>query len=645
MAIEATATYEFGPFRLDLAERVLRRNNVPIALTPKAFEVLCLLVERHGCVLTKEEMIRQIWPDSFVDESNLAQHIFQLRKVLGDHGSGDAFIETMPRRGYRFTADVKRGESDSDDRGSSGVPRKGPALFDETRVRSRRKTLWVTAAALVMLSACALGVYFLPRPPSHSGAGKIMLAVLPFENLTGDPQQDYFSDGLTEEMIAQLGNLEPNHLAVIARTSAMQYKDTHKDARQIGLELGVDFILEGSVRREGDRVRITAQLVRTKDQTHIWANSYDRNLHDILTLQNDVSSAIAAEIRMSLTAQSGARLASASPRDPDAYEAYLEGRYFWNKRSKAGYLKAIEYFGQAIARDPNYARAYAGLADAYALLGALPLAEIPRSEAMYKAKAAASTALQLDDTLAEAHTSLAFVRMHYDWDWPGARTEFEHALELDPNYATAHEWYAIWFTAQGQTDQALKQLGFAQKADPLSLVIRSDTSEVLGYARRYDDSKREAQGALELDPTFMLAYISLADAQMDEKDYPAAIKNLQQGLVTYDRNTWLLSRLGVAYALAGDGNQSEEILQSLLTDVKGRGDLAFNIAQIYAVLGERDQAFAWLEKAYQYREGALILLGNRVEFEAVHQDPRYADLMRRLGLPGVAARENLAPGD
>jgi TolB-like protein/DNA-binding winged helix-turn-helix (wHTH) protein/Tfp pilus assembly protein PilF len=644
MEIKPTATYEFGPFRLDLAERVLRRNNVSIALTPKAFEVLSLLVESHGFVLTKEDMMRQIWPDSFVDESNLAQHIFQLRKALGDNATGDAFIETVPRRGYRFTADVRRVESGSDNRGPGSVPPTGRPPLDETRVISRRKTLWITAAALVALTACAL-VYFIPRRASHAGTGKIMLAVLPFENLTGDPQQDYFSDGLTEEMISKLGNLEPNYLAVIARTSAMQYKDTHKDVRQIGQELGVDFILEGSVRRDGDRVRITAQLVRTKDQTHIWANSYDRNLHDILTLQNDVSSAIAAEIRMSLTAQPGARLASAPPRDPDAYEAYLEGRYFWNKRSQAGYLKAIEYFEQAIARDPNYARAYAGLADAYALLGALPLAEIPRSDAMGKAKAAALTALQLDETLAEAHTSLAFVRMHYDWDWSGAQTEFEHALELDPSYATAHEWYAIWFTAQGRTDQALQQLEFAQKADPLSLVIRADTSEVLGYARRYDDSEREAQGALELDPTFMLAYISLADAQMDEKDYRAAIENLQKGLVRNDRNTWLLSRLGVAYALDGDRNQSEEILKGLLTDVKNRGDLAFNIAQIYAVLGERDQTFAWLEKAFQYREGALILLGNRTEFEGVHQDPRYADLLRRLGLPGTAARENPAPGD
>jgi TolB-like protein/DNA-binding winged helix-turn-helix (wHTH) protein/Tfp pilus assembly protein PilF len=645
MAIDPKATYDFGPFHLDLAERVLRRNNIPIALTPKAFEVLCLLVDRHGLVLTKEEMMRQIWPDSFVDESNLAQHIFQLRKALGDNPNGDAFIETVPRRGYRFAADVKRVDSASDDRGSEGDSRTTPATYDDARGTSRRKNMWVAATALVALSACALCVYLIWRPPSHDSAGKIMLAVLPFENLTGDPQQDYFSDGLTEEMIAQLGNLEPDHLAVIARTSAMQYKDTHKDAKEIGRELGVDFIVEGSVRREGDRVRITAQLVRTKDQTHIWANSYDRSLRDVLTLQNDVSSAIAGEIRTNLAPEAGARIASTSPRDPEAYEAYLEGRYFWNKRSEAGYVKAIEYFQQAIARDPNYARAYAGLADAYALLGALPLAEIPRGEAMAKAKAAAVTALQLDGTLAEAHTSLAFVRMHYDWDWPGSRTEFEHALELDPSYATAHEWYAIWFTAQGRTDRALEQLRFAQNADPLSLVIRADTSEVLGYARRYNESKQEAQGALELDPTFMLAYISLADAQMDEKDYRAAIANLQKGLTTNDRNAWLLCRLGVAYALAGDRSQSEEILQGLLKDVKDRGDLAFNIAQIYAVLGERDQTFAWLEKAYQYREGALILLGNRAEFEAVHQDPRYADLMRRLGLPGDTAPENSALGD
>jgi TolB-like protein/DNA-binding winged helix-turn-helix (wHTH) protein/Tfp pilus assembly protein PilF len=644
MAIESTATYGFGPFQLDLADRVLRRDGKPIALTPKAFEVLCLLVEHHGFALTKEEMMRQIWPDSFVAESNLAQHIFQLRKALGDNPNDDAFIETLPRRGYRFTADVKRVDSASKDRSSGAAPQHGRATFDEARVTAGRRGVWVTAAALAALSACAMGVYFAMRPPSYQSTGKIMLAVLPFENLSGDPQQDYFSDGLTEEMIAQLGNLEPNRLAVIARTSAMQYKDSHKDAREIGRELGVDFILEGSVRREGDRVRITAQLVRTKDQTHIWANSYDRSLHDILTLQNDVSSAIAAEIRLNLTPEPSAQLAGTPPRDPEAYESYLEGRYFWNKRSEAGYLKAIEYFQQAIARDPKYARAYAGLADAYALLGSLPFAEMPRKEAMAKAKAAALTALQLDETLAEAHTSLAFVRMHYDWDWSGSRTEFERALELDPNYATAHEWYSIWFTAQGRTDRALEQLEFAQRADPLSLIIRTDTSEILGYARRYDESKREAEGALELDPTFMLAYISLADAQMDEKNYRAAIANIQKGLATNDRNAWLLSRLGVAYALAGNRNQSEEILQGLLKDVKNRNGLAFNIAQIYAVLGENDQTFTWLDKAYQYREGALILLSSRAEFEAVHQDPRYVDLIRRLGLPGVAARESPAPG-
>jgi TolB-like protein/DNA-binding winged helix-turn-helix (wHTH) protein/Tfp pilus assembly protein PilF len=645
MAIEPTARYEFGPFHLDLAERVLRRNSKPIALTPKAFEVLCLLVERHGFALTKEEMMRQIWPDSFVDESNLAQHIFQLRKALGGNPDDDAFIETVPRRGYRFTGDVKRLDSASKDVSPEVAPRPGRATLDESRVAARRRSLWIAAASLVALSACALGAFFAMWSPSYQSSGKIMLAVLPFENLSGDPQQDYFSDGLTEEMIAQLGNLEPDRLAVIARTSAMQYKDTRKDAREIGRELGVDFILEGSVRREGDRVRITAQLVRTRDQTHIWATSYDRSLRDILTLQNEVTRAIAAEIKLNLTPDPSARFAGTPPHDPEAYESYLEGRYFWNKRSEAGYLKAIEYFQQAIARDPKYARAYAGLADAYALLGSLPFTEIPRREAMAKVKAAALTALQLDETLAEAHTSLAFVRMHYDWDWSGSRAEFERAIELDPNYATAHEWYSIWFVAQGRTDQALKQLEFAQKADPLSLVIRSDTSEILGYARRYDESKREADGALELDPTFTLAYISLADAQMDERNYRAAIADIQKGLATNDRNTWLLSRLGVAYALAGDRNQSEVILQGLIKDVKDRSDLAFNIAQIYAVLGENDRTFAWLEKAYQYREGALILLGNRAEFEAVHQDPRYSNLLRRLGLPGATPRESPALGD
>ena len=460
-----------------------------------------------------------------------------------------------------------------------------------------------------------------------------MLAVLPFENLSGDPQQDYFSSGLTEEMITQLGDLEPNRLGVIARTSAMQYKDARKDTRQIGRELGVDYILEGSVRREGDRVRITAQLIQVKDQTHLWAKDYERNLRDILALQSDVASSIAREIKLKLTSEETARLANIPALNPDAYELYLKGRYFWNKRTEDGFIRAIRYFEQATVLDPKYAQPYAGAADAYALLGSIPNLQISREQAMPKAKAAALKALQLNDSLAEAHTSLAFVEMQYEWDWPGSEKEFKRALELNPNYATAHQWYAIWLMAQGRPAEALEEERRAQQADPLSIIIKTDTAQLLIYAGRSDEATVQAQRALEIDPAFPLAHLYLGIAYVEKKDYNAAIAEFQKVLVIDKRDPWALSGLAQTYALVGQRGKSEAILRELLERTKSQEDLTIELARVYAQLGETDRAFAWLEKAYRNRTGGLILLNPVFDFRALHHDPRFADLDRRIGLP------------
>ncbi len=633
MPLEPKAVYDFGPFCLDLGERALRRDGKPIALTPKAFEILSLLVQNPGHSLSKEEMMRQVWPNTFVDESNLSQHVFQLRKILGEPPDGREYIETVPRHGYRFTQDVKR--IDSTRAGNDATPAQdAPPTFaraSSAPVKFRRAIALSLASAL----AVAAVIYFTRNriwTPARPETAKVMLAVLPFENLSGDPQQEYISEGLTEEMITQLGSLEPRRLGVIARTSAMQYKDARKDTRQIARELGVDYILEGSVRRDGDRVRITAQLIQVKDETHLWAKDYDRNLRDILTLESDVAGAVAREVQLRLTPAVSARLANPPATDPRVYVLYLKGRYFWNKRTADAYVKAIDSFQQAIAADPGYAPAYAGLADAYALLGSSWNPSIPRSQAMPKAKEAALKALQLDDSLAEAHTSLAFVKMHYEWDWPGSEREFNRALELNPNYATAHQWYAFWLVSQGRIDRALEQVGFAQKADPLSLIIMADTAELLGYARRFDASKSQAERTLELDPNFTPAYMCLADSHLGKKEFRTAVADLQKALAVNQGNAWVSAKLGVAYALASERKKSEAILHNLLEQAEHREDAAMNLAQIYSVLRERDQAFAWLEKAYQYRDGALILLNVRMEFDPLHADPRYRDLVRRLGI-------------
>lgn len=412
----------------------------------------------------------------------------------------------------------------------------------------------------------------------------------------------------------------------------------HKDVRQISRELGVDYVLEGSVRRDGDRVRITAQLIQVNNQTHLWAKEYDRDLKDILALESEVAGEVAREIRLRLTSAETARLAATHPVDPDAYEMYLKGRYFWNKRNEAAYLKAIDYFNQAIARDPQYARAYSGLADAYALLGSWPNAEVPRKVAMPRAKEAALTALKLDDSLAEAHASLAFVEMHYAWNWGESEREFRRAIELNPNYATAHQWFAYWWMVQGRRDESIAENELARKADPLSIIIRTDAVDLLCAAGRFDEAIRKAQEAMDLDPDFRLTHYFLALAYSEKQMYPEAFAEYRKGLAMDSNDEWALSGLGRVYALTHDRTNAEKIIRRLRQDSRERPDLALEIALIYSALEEKNEAFDWLEKAYQNREGALILVNAYPFFDQVRSDPRFAELVRKIGLPEEARR-------
>ena len=626
---------EFGRFRLDPVERVLLADGHPVALTPKAFETLLALTEDSGHLLEKDKLLARIWPDSFVEEGTLVQNISTLRKVLGDASDGTAYIETVPRRGYRFTQDVRQvHENRPEEQVVASPVVQVTASGAENAAAQPRRMMTATLAAVLVATAV---VIYLARnriwAPSTPNTGKVMLAVLPFENLSGDAQQEYLSSGLTEELITQLGSLEPARLGVIARTSATQYKDSHKDVRQISKELGVDYVLEGSVRREGDRVRVTAQLIQARDQTHLWAKEYDRNLSGILVLQSDVAGAVAREIQLRLTPEQSAQLAVAHPVDPDAYELYLKGRYFWNKRTVATYLKAIDYFNQAIARDPQYAHAYSGLADAYALLGSRPNTEISRREAMTRAKEAALTALKLDDSLAEAYASLAFVEMHYEWNWATSEQEFRRAIKLNPNYATAHQWFAYWLMAQGHPNESISENDLARKADPLSIIIRTDAVDLLCAAGRFDEAIEKAREAMDLDPDFHLAHYFLGEAYIAKQMYPQALAEYQKGLAVDSHDEWARLGLGRVYALTDDRANAEKTITQLLQDSRKRSDVAFGIALIYSALGEKNQAFALLDKAYQDREGGLLLLNAPLYFQALRSDPRFAELVRKVGLP------------
>lgn len=623
----AQQTYCFGPFVLNPAEKVLLRDGHPVPLPPKAVETLLTLVEKSGHVIDKAELLQRVWPDTFVEEGTLAQNIFTLRKALGDSPDGHEYIETVPKRGYRFVAPMRALEQTRAPAGAESEP---------PRTLARRLFLWVPLGILILVIVISAGLYFRVRSRDiqhGSSPNRITLAVLPFQNLTPDPNQEYFSDGLTEEMITQLGGLNPERLGVIARTSAMHYKGTTELAGQIGRELGVDYLVEGSLRRQGSRVRISAQLIRVRDQMHLWAQDYDRDFNDFLALESDVTRDVAAQIQLKLRAQPAARVSRSL--NPNAYDAYIKGRFFWNKRTEGGHLKAIEYFNQAITADPAYAQAYSGLADACALLGSNPTTTITRHEAMSRARTAALKALALDDALAEAHTSLAFVYWHYDWNWPAAEKEFQRALQLNPSYPTAHQWYAFYLVSQGRTQQALEEIRRAQETDPLSLIINADTAEMFYYAHQYDQAIEQAKKVLEMDPEFGLARATLAWSYLANQERGAALKETEKGVNSPGAKFYLEANLASIYALEGQKAKAKNLLLQLQAESERlhKGQLFVGIAQVHATLGEKDEAFMWLEKAFQNRDGGLTLIKMVPYLDSLRGDPRFTDLVHRIGLP------------
>jgi TolB-like protein/DNA-binding winged helix-turn-helix (wHTH) protein/tetratricopeptide (TPR) repeat protein len=606
----ARQAYEFGPYRLDIPTRRLLRSGLQVPLTPKAFDTLVALVERRDRVVEKTELMKVVWPDSFVEEANLSQTIFVLRKILGNDSGGRPFIETMPRRGYRFVADVREVASE-------------PANGTSPRRVLLPRAVWasaaLTAAALVVLGSLALFRGHATALPSNR---KVMLAVVPFENLSGDPAQDYFSHGLTDEMSTELGRLEPNRLGVVATGSVAQ-RAAQEDARQLGTALGVDYLLEGSVRRDGARVRIAARLVQVSDRRQIWADDFDRELRDVLSVQADVARMIAQQIRIRLTPEQTAQLTNTKSVDPDAFENYLRGRFFWNKRTVEGHQRAIEFFDKAIAIDPGYAKAYAGLADAYALLGSAPNGVLPRAEAMARARAAAQKALSFDEALPDAHASLGFVKMHYDWDFLGAEREFQRAIALNPGYATGHHWYAYDLVPLGRLNDAIAEVQRAQKADPLSVIISRDVGEMLLFAGREDEAIAQCRKTLEMDPNFGLAHWTLSLAYRRK----GQATNASEELRSVDRNA-----PGMISLATGGASEIRHALADLERGVPRAYEVNTQIAGLRMALGDIDGAFAALEGSFLERDGGLIVMAVSPEWQALWPDPRFADLMRRVGV-------------
>jgi TolB-like protein/DNA-binding winged helix-turn-helix (wHTH) protein/Flp pilus assembly protein TadD len=607
----------FDRFELDLDSGELRCDGTNLKLQPQPAKILTLLVSRPGEIITRSEIAEEVWgSETFVDfERGLNFAISQVRAVLEDDADRPRFVETLPKRGYRFIARLEQ----------VAAP---PAPIGIHATRWSTKVL-VSAGSAVLLLIAALSYLAIHRvKPLAAAPRPVVLAVLPFDDLSSDPQE-YLVYGLTEEMVARVTQISPEHLKVIARTSAMQYQRTKKSASQIGQELGVDYVLENSLRHEAGRVRITSQLVRTSDQTHLWAENYDRDMRELLPLESEVTSDIAEQIqRQLLPAVTVNRPASTRPVDPEAHELYLKGRYAFNQRSRESLQQSVDYFKQALAKQPDYAAAYAGLADAYNLTAFYGFD--PTLETWSQAKIASNKALQLDDSLAAAHAALAYTEFTSQEDWATAEKEFRRALELDDNYVPAHQWFALYLAATGRMDESLNQMRYAQKLDPLSAAVRTGVAYMYYYARDYEHAVQHANMALQLNPNSMAAHAVVGWAYTEQKKYPDAIQELQTAARLSGGATVYQCALARAYALSGNSREAEKMLGQLETmqgQLRGSGS---GIAATYVALGNSEQALKWLE---QTAPGDLQANWLRVDpaFDFLRSNPRFAAVLRRVG--------------
>lgn len=620
----------FGPFEVDLASGELRRDGLKVKLQDQPLRLLVLLLESAGEVVTREELRSKLWPaDTFVDfDHSLNTAVRKLREALGEAAESPRYVETLARRGYRFAGPV--------------TERQPPALPADAQVASAptpapaRRLPSRAALMAVALGAAAVAAYWAgarPGPPTRPRR-KLTLAVLPFDNLSGDADQEYLSDGLTEEMITQLARLEPDRVRVTARSSTWKYKRADRDIRRIREELGADYVLEGSVRRAGERVRVTAQLVQVADQTHIWAETYEREMRDVLVLESEVARSVARAIAVTLAPEVDARLARAGPVRPESYQDYLRGRYFWNRRTESALRQALGYFQQAVAADPAYAPAYSGLADCYWSLGASSVVGgLPPRQAMPEAKAAALKALEIDGSLAEAHTSLAQVHLLYDWDLAAAEKEFKRALELDPDYTAAHHWYSHCLLLLGRTEESLAESRRALELEPLHLVVNVHLGWHYLYARQYDKAIEQDLRTLELDPAFPQAQRYAAWAYLQKGRNEEAIAGLRAVLSAVGRKPEVEAELGHALAAAGRRAEARAVLADLTRPVPGRYVSPYSVAIVHVGLGDRDEALAWLDKAYAERSDYMVYLGLEPMLDSLRSDPRFDALVRRVGVP------------
>ena len=618
----------FGAFEIDLRSGELRKHGIKIKLQDQPFQVLQLLLERPGEIVTREELRSKLWPENtFVDfDVGLNTAIKRLRDALSDSAESSHYVETLPRRGYRFIAAVE-----PVDEATTRLP--GTSDQSEKVVdQSRRWKIWSVGSLVVLIGSLLLYLNLgtlrqrLHRQPTPIQS----IAVLPLENLSGDPTQDYFVDGMTDALTTDLGKI--GHLRVISRTSTMRYKGTKEPLQQIARELDVDGLVEGSVARAGDRVRITANLVQVAPEKHLWADSFEGNIRDVFDLQDDASRAIANAIQIKLSPQEQARLTNSHTVDPQAYDAYLLGQFFAEKVLIPGDRnKPTEYFEQAIKDDPAWALPYAELARLDSIEGSnRPLP----NEKCTSAKDTVLEALKRDSESPEAHTVLADVEYFCEWNWAGAEREVERAIELNPNLAQAHSSRSRYLLTMGKPEEMLEETRRAVELDPLSFRIRWDRWIALYMVGRYDEALEQCRKIQELNPNLDLGYLYCGDVYVQKGNLTEAIQEFEKAVdLTGGKNPRTTAHLAYAYALAGRRNDAQKLLADLNNISKQHPVHPDLFALVYVGMGQKETAIDWLEKAYQVRARDLLDIRYDPQFAGLRTDPRFIDLIRRIGLP------------
>ena len=666
--------YEFGPFRVDALRRLLLRETNEVRLPAKSFEILLVLLEEKGRLVDKDELMRRVWPDAVVEENNLTVNMSALRKSLGESPRDHRYLVTVPGRGYQFVAEVREhgGERPAKDEeeakqrvaeviaepeGLNGEAERlsfsGSDLGSEptqvaalqTKVaaskihttssaeyiigeikRHKHGALTVLAALLATTMIVAYFAYS-RHSAANNKTGISSIAVLPFANNSDDPNAEYLSDGISESLINSLSQLPG--LKVIARSSTFKYKGKDVDPREVANALGVEAVLTGRVLQRGDGLIINVELVNANDKTQMWGEQYDRKMSDLLVIQREIAHEIVEKLKLKVSGEEK-EPAKHYTESNEAYQLYLKGRFYWNKRTAEALKKSIEYFNQAIDKDPRFALAYAGLADSYVV----PANRLSPREAMPKAKAAALRALELDETLAEAHASLGRVFAAYDWDWTSAEKEYKRAIELNPRYATAHQWYGGYLSVMGRSNEAIAERKRAVDLEPFSLVINFELGLAFYYDRDYDQAIEQFQKTLELDQNFPAAHNFLPAAYEQKGMYSEAIAEFKKAIALTGKSEWTLSKAGLGHVYAATGKKSEA--RTLLDELKQASKQEYvpanSIALIYAGLGEKDQAFAWLDKAYEQRAFQVQWIKLDPRWDSLRPDPRFLDLMRRVGL-------------